>query len=91
MIGLDLTGNWRMYAAVLPPGLTPLGTVSIGARTGALVRSRAGLYALLCGGAVSLLPQRQVAACLRRIQGTTPPLDWGPECDSLADESGGLT
>jgi len=62
---IDPTGNWRLYAPVLPDGATPLGTVTVGSETGALVRiDRTGAYCMLVGGALRRIDGRSVAAAL---------------------------
>lgn len=64
-ITVDTNGNWRLYAPVLPDGATPLGSVTVGAETGALVRiERTGAYCMLVGGALRRLDGRSVSAAL---------------------------
>lgn len=63
---VDPDGDWRLYTNTLPPGCTPLGTVTRGGGdTGALVRvDRTGLYVQVNAGVVRNLDGRKVAAAL---------------------------
>jgi hypothetical protein len=62
---VDPHGKWQLYTQTLPNGATPLGTVTICAETGALVRiEENGRYAMVNAGAVRLLDGRSVAAAL---------------------------
>lgn len=62
---INRAGPWRLYSPTLPAGTEPLGTVTRGHDTGALVRFVAtGIYAQVNAGVVRTLDQRQVARLL---------------------------
>jgi hypothetical protein len=64
-IVVDTNGNWRLYTNSIPAGCTVLGTVTQdGVETGALVRTEAGIYAMLNARVYRSLEQRKVAAAL---------------------------
>lgn len=62
---VDLGGNWRWYANIIPAGGKCLGTVTTaGGETGALIFTASGIYARLNAGAVVSLPQGKVQAAV---------------------------
>lgn len=64
---INLDADWRRYAATLPPGAKPLGTVEHDGITGALVRLAGSrpTYAQVVGADVLRLDGRAVSAQLR--------------------------
>jgi hypothetical protein len=65
-LSVDLDGKWRLYTETVPPGATPLGTITrSGYDTGALVQfERTGLYAQVNAGAIRSLDGRKISAAL---------------------------
>lgn len=68
-LSVNPEGNWRLYAPVRPENMVMLGIVRRGQQVGALARTQAGIYVMLCGGGLSTLPQHKVAAALRQANG----------------------
>lgn len=60
---VQIDGPWRLYTHQLP-GWTMIGTIQRQMEIGALGRSPAGIYAQINAGAIKLLDQRKVLACL---------------------------
>ena len=84
-ITVDTNGNWRLYAPVLPDGATPLGTVTVGAETGALVRiERTGAYVIANAGAIRNLDGRKVSAALG-TSGRPSEMDGGKRVNVYLD------
>lgn len=64
-LSVDPGGRWQLFTATLPSGAIPLGTVTRGGDTGALVRfEKTGRYAQVTAGATRALDGRAVAAAL---------------------------
>lgn len=62
---VDLGGNWRLCAGVLPRGMRALGTVARGVETGALALVEAtGIYVQINAGVMRTLDQRKVQAAV---------------------------
>jgi len=62
---VDLGGNWRWYANVIPAGSQCHGTVTTArGETGALLFTARGIYARLNAGALVSLPQAKVQAAV---------------------------
>lgn len=62
---VDLGGNWRWYANIIPAGSECLGTVTTQhGETGALIFTASGIYARLNAGALVSLPQLKVQAAV---------------------------
>jgi hypothetical protein len=60
---VDLGGNWRLYANIIPAGSKCLGTVTTQhGETGALIFTASGIYARLNAGALVTLPQAKAQA-----------------------------
>lgn len=62
-----LGDGWRLYASTIPPGSSAIGIVSRDGThldVGALIVTRAGIYAQLNAGAVRSLPQAKVSAAV---------------------------
>lgn len=58
---VDLGGNWRRYANIIPPGSKCIGTVrTTNGETGALIFTGSGIYARLNAGTIVSLPQGKV-------------------------------
>jgi hypothetical protein len=58
-------GNWRLYTYSLPAGCTVFGTVTRDEiETGALVKTKAGIYSMLKGRVYKSLDQRKVLSAL---------------------------
>jgi hypothetical protein len=63
-ITVDKNGDWRLYV-VDQKGFTPLGTVTHGGETGALMRNeQTGIYVQMVDGTSKSLDGRKVAAAL---------------------------
>lgn len=68
-VTVDPAGDWRACTATLPKGCTVMGTVSVGANTGALVRlADSGNLVMVMAGAISMLNQRQVRMLLEAAE-----------------------
>lgn len=64
-LSVDLHGEWRLYANILPVSGVALGTITKDGATGALVRiERTGLYVRCNAGGVVMLPQAKVQAAI---------------------------
>lgn len=62
---VDLGGNWRWYANIIPAGSQCLGTVTTASgETGALIFTASGVYARLNAGALVSLPQAKVQSAV---------------------------
>lgn len=62
---VDLGGNWRWYANIIPAGSQCLGTVTAASgETGALIFTASGIYARLNAGALVSLPQAKVQSAV---------------------------
>jgi len=62
---VDLGGNWRWYANIIPAGSQCLGTVTTAnGETGALIFTASGIYARLNAGALVSLPQAKVQSAV---------------------------
>lgn len=62
---VDLGGNWRWYANLLPAGCQCLGTVTTAnGETGALLFTASRVYVRLNAGAMVSLPQAKVQAAV---------------------------
>jgi hypothetical protein len=58
-------GNWRLYTKSIPAGCTVFGTVTRDdTESGALVKTKAGIYSMLNGRVYKWLDQRKVLAAL---------------------------
>ena len=69
---VDLGGNWRWYANIIPAGCQCLGTVTTArGETGALLFTAIGIYARLNAGAVVSLPQAKVQAAVDEARAGT--------------------
>ena len=68
-ISIDTNAGWQIYTNTVPDGSTPLGTVTTDYGTGALIVTRAGVYAQLNAGALKALPQRAVMDALGVLGG----------------------
>jgi hypothetical protein len=69
---VDLGGNWRWYANIIPVGSKCIGTVTTAhGETGALVFTGSGIYARLNAGALVALPQVKVQAAVTAARAGT--------------------
>lgn len=83
---VDPNGSWRLYTNTLPPNSIPLGTVTIGMETGALIRMKAtGSYMQVNAGAMRGLDGRKVSAALG-ITGRPTEVDGGKRINVYLDK-----
>lgn len=69
---VDLGGNWRWYANIIPSGSQCLGTVTTAnGETGALIFTASGIYARLNAGALVSLPQAKVQSAVEAARAGT--------------------
>lgn len=76
-VTVDPSGDWRACTDTLPKGCTVLGTVSIGAATGALVQlAESGNLVMVRAGVIGMLNQRKVRQLLEAAdrQDTAPEM-----------------
>lgn len=80
---VNTAGQWQIYTSTVPSGATPLGTVTCGHETGALLRLASGAYVQINGEVVRNLDGRKVAAALG-LSGR-PPIIRGRRIDVYLD------
>lgn len=61
---VTLGDGWRLYSNTVPAGSMALGTIERDGERGALIRTPAGLLAMLNGGAIRSLDQRKAKAAI---------------------------
>jgi hypothetical protein len=68
-VTVDPSGDWRACTDMLPKGCTVMGTVSMGANTGALVQLvDSGNLVMVRAGVIGMLNQRQVRQLLEAAE-----------------------
>lgn len=78
-VSVDPAGDWRACTDTLPRGCKVLGTVSIGADTGALVRlADSGNLVMVRNGEIAMLNQRQVRQLLEAAERQTTDAEMLP-------------